>query len=74
MTPRDTIIDELGAPAQELAEETRYAICKQAGSIGTTLDTGYGYLRLTMDESAQVQALLHRLLEKRLVMLEGGDL
>jgi len=72
MTRLSAITDELGAPADELAEETCYALVKQVGAIGTTLDTGYGYLRLTPDESAEVQSLLRRLLEQRLAVLRGG--
>ncbi|WP_404298101.1 hypothetical protein [Halomonas sp.] len=68
----DQILTELGIVSiEEAAEDTRYAM-KQAGAIGTVLDTGLGYLRLTSAESAEVQAFVRRLLELRLVKLEGG--
>lgn len=67
-----SIADELGAHAAELATETRYAIAKQAERIGTSLDTAYGRLRITADESDQLQRVLRRLLEARLAALEGG--
>ncbi|MDZ7852328.1 MAG: hypothetical protein U5L98_06680 [Halomonas sp.] len=70
----ETILTALGAGTiEEAVEETRYAIEKQANSIGTVLDTNYGYLRLTDDESAEVQSLVRRLLERRLAVLEGGQ-
>lgn len=69
----DAILAELGAGTiEEAIEETRYAIVKQAGSIGTVLDTSYGYMRLTPAESAEVQVFLIRLLQLRLMKLEGG--
>ncbi|MCE8053179.1 AlpA family phage regulatory protein [Halomonas daqingensis] len=65
---------ELGAGSiAEAAEETRYALVKQVQSIGTHIDTGYGTFQLTPDESAEIQSFIRRLLELRLVKLEGGS-
>jgi len=67
---RATIVEELGTPAAELIDETEYAM-KQAGTIGTVIDSGLGYIRMTHDESAEVQSFIRRLLELRLATLEG---
>lgn len=67
------IASELGAGSiAEAAEETRYGLVKQVGTLGTVLDTNYGYMRLTPDESAEIQSFVRRLLELRLARLEGG--
>ncbi|MHA3026745.1 helix-turn-helix transcriptional regulator [Chromohalobacter israelensis] len=67
------IASELGAGSiAEAAEETRYGLVKQVGTIGTVLDTNYGYMRLTPEEGAEIQAFVRRLLELRLARLEGG--
>lgn len=72
MAAKEIAIELGGASIAEAAEETRYALVKQVGTIGTVLDTNYGYMRLTPDESNEIQSFVRRLLELRLARLEGG--
>jgi len=65
------IAEELGAPIAGAAEETRYALAKQVGSMAATIDTNYGPLRLTPDEAVELEAFTRCLLERRLATLEA---